>query len=85
MGSVFSLIFDFVAYVCDKIYEFSIWFYLSFLPFVIQYIGLPLFFLGILLAIAFAGGTVLFTTVFFVFIFYFIKGTIVDTKPHNLQ
>ena len=82
---VFTLIFDFIAFVCVEIYEFVKWFYLSFLPFVIKYLGIPLFFLGILLALAFAGGTVLFTVVFFIFMFYFIKGTLVDTKPINLK
>jgi hypothetical protein len=82
---VLTLIFDFIAFVCVEIYKFAKWFYLSFLPFIIQYIGIPLFFLGILLAIAFAGGTVLFTVIFFIFMFYFIKGTLVDTKPINLQ
>ena len=53
MGAVLSIAFDFVAFVCVQVYQFAKWFYLTFLPFVIQYLGLPLFFLGILLAIAF--------------------------------
>jgi hypothetical protein len=85
MGAVLSIAFDFVAFVCVQVYEFAKWFYLTFLPFVIQYLGLPLFFLGILLAIAFAGGTVLLTMVFFIFMYYFIKGTLLDTKPINLK
>jgi hypothetical protein len=85
MGVVFSIIFELVAFICHKVYQFAVWFYLTFLPFVIQYIGIPLFFLGILLAIAFAGGTVIFTIAFFIFMFYFIKGTFVDTKPINLK
>ena len=85
MGAVLSILFDFVAFVCVEIYYFAKWFYLTFLPFVIQYIGIPLFFLGILLALAFAGGTVLFTLVFFIFMFYFIKGTLIDTKPLKLK
>lgn len=60
---------------------FAKWFYLTFLPFVIQYIGLPMFVLGVLLALAFAGGTMLFTIVFFIFMYFFIKGTLFDTKP----
>ena len=56
--------------------KFIIWFYGDFLPFIIQYIAVPLFVLGILLAIAFAGGTVLFTIIFFIFIYFFIKYTI---------
>ena len=72
-------IIDFIAFVCVEIYKFAKWFYLSFLPFIIQYIGIPLFVLGILLAVAFAGGTLLFTILFFVFMFFFIKGTIFDS------
>lgn len=82
---VLTLIFDFIAFVCVEVYRFVKWFYLSFLPFVIQYIGIPLFFLGILLALAFAGGTVVFTIAFFVFMYYFIKGTLIDTKPIKLK
>lgn len=63
------------------IFGFAKWFYLTFLPFVIQYIGLPMFVLGVLLALAFAGGTLLFTIVFFIFMYFFIKGTLFDTKP----
>lgn len=85
MGAVLSILFDFVAFVCVEIYYFAKWFYLTFLPFVIQYLGIPLFFLGILLALAFAGGTVLFTMVFFIFMYYFIKGTLIDTKPMKLK
>jgi len=65
--------------IVEKIVEFIIWFYGTFIPFVIQYLGIPLFILGIILALAFAGGTLLFTIVFAVFMFYFIKGTIFDS------
>ena len=58
------------------------WFYGTLIPFILQYIGIPMFALGILLALAFAGGTVLFTVVFFIFMFYFIRGTIFSSKPH---
>jgi hypothetical protein len=61
--------------------QFVIWFYTDFLPFVILYIGLPMFFLGILLAFAFAGGTLLFMFIFFIFMYYFIKGTIFNSNP----
>jgi hypothetical protein len=67
--------------VTSFIWEFTKWFYGEFLPFVIQYIGLPMFFLGILLAFAFAGGTLLFMIIFFIFMYYFIKGTIFNSNP----
>ena len=61
--------------------KFAWWFYTKLLPFVIQWIGIPMFALGMLLAIAFAGGTALFTIVFFLVMFFFIKGVIFDSKP----
>ena len=66
---------------CKKLIEFSVWFYLTFLPFVLQYIAIPLFVLGIIIALAFAGGTVLFLITFVIFIFFFIKGTIFSSTP----
>lgn len=61
--------------------SFIKWFYFTVIPFAVQYVGIPMFALGILLALAFAGGTVLFTIVFFIVICYFIKGTFFDSKP----
>ena len=63
------------------LFRFIKWFYLTLIPFILQYIGIPMFALGILLAVAFAGGTILFTIVFFIFMFYFIRGTIFSSKP----
>lgn len=67
--------------ICKYIYRFAVWFYGTFLPFILQYFGIPLFALGLLLAFAFAGGTLLFTILLFVFLYYFIKGTIFDSTP----
>ena len=67
--------------ILKAIYYFAKWFYLSFLPFIIQYIGIPLFILGIILALAFAGGTLVFTILFFIVMYFFIKGTIFNSKP----
>jgi hypothetical protein len=70
LGSIFKGIIGFV-----------VWFYGTFLPFILQYIGIPLFLLGILLALGFAGGTMLFIIAFFIFMFFFIKGTIFNSTP----
>ena len=82
------MVFPLIAIVVYKIYRilgtifgFIKWFYLTLLPFIIQYIGIPLFILGVLLALAFAGGTILCIVLFFVFMYFFIKGTIFDSKP----
>ena len=61
--------------------KFARWFYLIFLPFILQYIAIPLFVLGVLIALAFAGGTLLFIITFTIFIFFFIKGTIFSSTP----
>ncbi len=61
--------------------KFLWWFYTTLVPFLIQYIGIPMFALGVLLALAFAGGTVLFTIVFFIVMFFFIKGVFFSSKP----
>jgi hypothetical protein len=61
--------------------RFAWWFYGTLIPFIIQWIGIPMFLLGVLLAVAFAGGTALFTIVFFVVMYFFIKKIIFDTLP----
>lgn len=57
------------------------WFYGTFIPFIVKWFGIPLFLLGVILAVAFAGGTALFTIVFFLVMFYFIKGIFFKTHP----
>jgi hypothetical protein len=74
-----------VEYGLGPVFVFTKWFYLTFLPFIIQYIGIPMFILGVLLALAFAGGTMIFTILFFIFMFYFIRGTIFNSKPPNVK
>ena len=82
MGNFVSAVLDYVLIPIFKgLYYFAKWFYLTFLPFVVQYIGIPLFILGIILALAFAGGTLVFTVLFFIFMYFFIKGTIFSSKP----
>ena len=81
MGAFLAVPFNMAAYAIKGIGKFAVWFYLTFLPFVIQYIGIPLFVLGVILAVAFAGGTLLFTILFFIFMYYFIKGTIFTSSP----
>jgi len=61
--------------------RFIWWFYGTLIPFIIKWIGIPMFLLGVLLAVSFAGGTVLFTIVFFVVMYFFIKKMLFDTIP----
>jgi hypothetical protein len=85
MGDVLSLIKgagEFITYgPLGVVVKFAYWFYIEVIPFVLQYFAIPMFALGVLLALAFAGGTVLFTIVFFIFMYFFIKGTIFNSKP----
>ena len=76
VGAVLSITYNILSIVIGAVFSFMKWFYFDFLPFILKYIALPLFILGIILAIAFAGGTVLFTIAFFIFIYFFIKHTI---------
>ena len=76
-----SIVYNIISSTVSAIVTFARWFYFTFLPFVIQYIGIPLFVLGIILAIGFAGGTLLFTIIFLIFMYFFIKGTIFSSKP----
>ena len=82
MADTPGTILDTIKSIFAPILKFVKWFYVDFiLFFVIPYIGLPMFFLGILLAFAFAGGTLLFMFIFFIFMYYFIKGTIFNSNP----
>jgi hypothetical protein len=85
MGDVLSLIRgvgQIVSYgPLSWLFRFLYWFYIEVIPFIIQYIALPMFVLGMILALAFAGGTLLFTVIFFIFMYFFIKGTIFGSKP----
>ena len=89
MGNILGLI----EFAIDKlaqgpiglIVKFAWWFYGTLIPFVLQYIGIPMFLLGVILAVSFAGGTVLFTIVFFLVMFYFIKGTIFNSPAKTFK
>jgi hypothetical protein len=61
--------------------RFAWWFYGTLIPFIIKWIGIPMFLLGVLLAVSFAGGTVLFIIVFSVIMYFFIKKILFDTIP----
>ena len=76
MGALLTVPVYIISSSLGFVKRFAIWFYITFLPFVIQYIGIPMFVLGILLALAFAGGTMIFTIFFIIGMYFFIKGTI---------
>jgi len=67
------------------IFIFLKWFYLHFLPFIVIYIGIPLFIIGVLLGLSFGGGTVLFLVVFSVGLYYFINNAIFKSDPYKID
>ena len=81
VDTLFNFVDVFGKYIGGPIFAFIRWFYLTFLPFVLQYIGIPLFLLGVLLALAFAGGYLVFVIAFCIFMYFFIKGTIFSSHP----
>ena len=81
LGDVVTIISSIIWSILKAILKFSAWFYFKFIPFILQYIGIPLFVLGIILALAFAGGTLVFIIAFFIFMYFFIKGTIFTSTP----
>ena len=81
VGTIARISYDVITTIIYYVFCFMAWFWTEFLPFVIQYIALPLFVLGVIMAIAFAGGTVLFTIIFFIVMYYFIKETIFTSDP----
>lgn len=80
-GDVIKIICSVIWSILKAILKFSAWFYFVFIPFILQYIGIPLFVLGIILAVAFAGGTLVFIIAFAIFMYFFIKGTIFTSTP----
>lgn len=81
IGELMKVVVDLISGALTYLLQFMKWFYIIFLPFVIQYFGIPLFILGVILAVAFAGGTLFFTIIFFIFMYFFIKGTIFSSSP----
>jgi hypothetical protein len=73
---IIKIVYEILCTVFRAIYEFAKWFYLQFLPFILQYIAIPLFALGVILGLAFTFGTFIFVVIFFIFMYFFIKGTI---------
>lgn len=73
---IFNILFILVVRPFILLKDFLVFFYINFIPFIITYFGIPLFILGVLLCLAFTGSTVFFVVIFFIFLYYFIKGTV---------
>jgi len=80
--TMFSVIFAILKFVGYIMY----WIFIKIVPFLVIYVGIPLFILGILLGLLFFGGHLLFLVVFFVGIYFYIRGAFtLRIKPTNGQ
>lgn len=68
-------------YVFSTLINLLIWFLTSVLPTLITFIGLPMFFIGIIMAIGLTGGSVLFFIVTSVGLYYFVKKAVFESSP----
>lgn len=68
--TMFSVIFGILKFVGYILY----WIFIKIVPFLVLYVGIPLFILGILLGLLFFGGHLIFLVVFFVGIYFYIRG-----------
>ena len=85
MVQVFLIILkDILLKFLQLMYYFLKWFYLNLLPFIVIYIGIPLFVIGVLLSLFFQAGTVLCIVVFSIGFYYFIKSTIINSTPKTV-
>lgn len=68
--TMFSVIFATLKFVGYILY----WIFIKIVPFLVIYVGIPLFILGILLGLLFFGGHLLFLVVFFMGIYFYVRG-----------
>ena len=60
-------------------------FYTQFLPFLIIYIGIPLFVIGVLLALSFSGGMILIIVGFAIGLWFLVKHGIINSDPYLIK
>ena len=73
---VARILFEVAKIIGQAIWDMIVWIYLTLIPFLVTYIGIPLFILGILMGISFSGGSLIIMLIFFVSMYYFIKKTV---------
>lgn len=81
LGHILVIIGQLLYYVFSGLINLMIWFLTSLLPTLITYIGVPMFVLGIIMALGLTGGSVLFFIVCAVGMYYFIKKTVFMSSP----
>lgn len=70
LPSIFVVIFAILKFVFQFIYFILV----KVVPFLVKYVGIPLFILGAIMALLFFGGHIFFTVSFVVGVFLYIKG-----------
>ena len=76
---IWDIVRNFVYYFGLLLWKF----YTQFLPFLVIYIGIPLFVIGVLLALSFSGGMILVIVGFAVGLYLLIYYGIFDTNPYT--
>ena len=74
--SVFVVVWEIIKLLVTTIRDIIVWIYLELIPFIVMYIGIPLFILGILMGISFSAGSLIIMLIFFVAMYFFIKKTV---------
>ena len=85
VGTLLIILKDLLAKFIEFMYYFLKWFYLNLLPFIVIYIGIPLFVIGVLLSLFFQAGTILCIIVFSIGFYYFIKSTMINSNPTKIM
>lgn len=80
-------ILDVILYILKIIWSFLVLLFTKIMPFIVMYIGVPAFILGIIMGLFFLGGHILLVIVFVVGIFYYIKNlvNVVYMLPDNTK
>ena len=73
IGGIPSM-FQIIKFIVEVIGLILYWIFVEIIPFLVIYVGIPLFILGILLGLLFFGGHLVFLIVFFVGIYFYIRG-----------
>ena len=81
VGSILIIISQAVYFVFAQLINLLIWFLTSLLPTLITYIGMPMFILGVIMALGLTGGSILFFIVVAVGLCYFVKKAVFQSSP----
>jgi hypothetical protein len=80
-------ILDIILYILKIIWSFLVLLFTKIVPFIVMYVGIPAFILGVIMGLFFLGGHILLVIVFVVGIIYYIKSlvSVVYKLPDNTK